>query len=165
MDRPAKRTRVAVALAAGLTALALAGGCAADETGVPGLAYRDLEFIEAGGVEPRPQASWFEPGDDLSGSDYRAAFTGDRIRDLTLEEDPERGWAGILLQLDDRGVEKLEELTASTVGEQVLVVLDGKVISAPIVREPVAEGVLYISGRPDEMRDLFARLNEPSATP
>ena len=50
------------------------------------------------------------------------------------------------LVLTDEGAEKFAEATAENVGEQISIVYDGEVISAPVVEEEIDGGTAYISG-------------------
>jgi len=51
----------------------------------------------------------------------------------------------VAIQLDDFAAEEWAELTAEHINGQLLIVLDGEVLSAPVVRETVTDGTLTIS--------------------
>jgi SecD/SecF fusion protein len=55
------------------------------------------------------------------------------------------GWA-VHFQLDFTGTKRFADLTSKHVGEPFAIVLDGKVISAPVIREPIVGGQGQISG-------------------
>ena len=55
------------------------------------------------------------------------------------------GWA-VHFQLDYTGTKRFADLTSKHVGEPFAIVLDGKVISAPVIREPIVGGQGQISG-------------------
>lgn len=55
------------------------------------------------------------------------------------------GWM-VHFQLDYTGTKRFADLTAKNVGTPFAIVLDGKVISAPVIREPIAGGQGQISG-------------------
>lgn len=50
------------------------------------------------------------------------------------------------MRLDARGARHLASVTQANVGRPLAVVLDGAVIAAPIIREPITRGTLQISG-------------------
>ena len=52
------------------------------------------------------------------------------------------------LRFDDAGARRLADHTGTHIGEPVAVVLDGAVISAPVIRERIAGGSITISGIP-----------------
>lgn len=53
----------------------------------------------------------------------------------------------VSLEFDKEGSKLFEEATAANVGKQIAIVLDGKVISAPVVQERISGGRAQISGR------------------
>lgn len=55
------------------------------------------------------------------------------------------GWI-VTFQLDFAGTTRFAELTSKNVGTPFAIVLDGKVISAPVIREPIVSGAGQISG-------------------
>jgi SecD/SecF fusion protein len=55
------------------------------------------------------------------------------------------GWI-VNFQLDYTGTKRFADLTAKHVGTPFAIVLDGKVISAPVIREPIVGGAGQISG-------------------
>jgi preprotein translocase subunit SecD len=67
----------------------------------------------------------------------------------------------VLLTLDDKGAKKLAKLTSTNVGNAMAIVLDGEVISAPIINEPILGGSLQVSGSftNDSARDLASALS------
>ncbi len=58
------------------------------------------------------------------------------------------------------GAKKFEDATTQSVGRPLAIVLDGKIISAPNVNEPIRGGRAQISGRfsPKEVQDLVIQL-------
>ena len=70
----------------------------------------------------------------------------------------EGGRPAVAIALTDAGAEKMRELSAAQVGQPIAMVLDGKLISAPIVRGTTGKDIV-ITGRgdgltPDEVRHL-----------
>jgi protein-export membrane protein SecD len=62
----------------------------------------------------------------------------------------------VSFKFDSRGARLFGDATRTNVGRRFAIVLDGKVISAPVIREPILGGSGQISGgfTPDEARDL-----------
>lgn len=52
----------------------------------------------------------------------------------------------VLISLTPEGATKLEELTTGLVGERLAIVVDGVVVSAPMVQEPITGGSVQVSG-------------------
>jgi preprotein translocase subunit SecD len=67
-------------------------------------------------------------------------------------------WA-IHLSLNSSGKEKFAALTGQYVGKQCAMILDGELVSAPLIRAPITEGkALIISDfTEDEARDIAGR--------
>lgn len=67
----------------------------------------------------------------------------------------------IVLNFDEEGAKLFEKITTENVGQPLAILLDGEVISSPVIREPIAGGVATITGQftPTEARDLVRNLN------
>lgn len=76
----------------------------------------------------------------------QAALTGDALSSATVRfgqmSEPVVG-----LQFNDEGAKKFAELTTNNVGKRLAIVLDGKVQSAPMIREAIPSGEAVITGR------------------
>ncbi|MFA5156386.1 MAG: protein translocase subunit SecD [Candidatus Omnitrophota bacterium] len=85
----------------------------------------------------------------------QAALTGGALSSATVRfgdmSEPVVG-----LQFNADGAKKFAELTAANVGRRLAIVLDGKVQSAPTIREAIPSGEAVISGRfsPEQAQDL-----------
>jgi SecD/SecF fusion protein len=77
-----------------------------------------------------------------------------------------KGW-GVSLQFSSEGGKLFGELTAAHVNERFAIMLDGVVMSAPNINEPIWGGTASITGRfkEQEARDLASVLENPLATP
>ena len=87
----------------------------------------------------------------------KAIVTGETVEDARLIITPQ-GEKAIGVKLDKSGTRKLADATAKGLGRRLAIVLDGQVISAPTVREPIEGGSLEISGFPGGADDLAADL-------
>jgi preprotein translocase subunit SecD len=67
----------------------------------------------------------------------------------------------VSLQFNDSGKSLFADLTAKNVGKRVAILLDGAIITAPTVQEPITDGKAIISGQftIEEAKILATRLN------
>jgi len=95
----------------------------------------------------------------------RPDLLGDRVRKAFPTYD-EQGW-GVALQLDREGANLFGQLTEAHVGKRFAIVLDGRVQSAPVIREPIYGGHASITGNftEEEVRNLASVLENPLQTP
>jgi SecD/SecF fusion protein len=94
----------------------------------------------------------------------RPDLLGDRVRKAFPTYD-EQGW-GVALQLDREGANLFGQLTEAHVGKRFAIVLDGRVQSAPVIREPIYGGHASITGdfTEEEVRNLASVLENPLQT-
>jgi len=87
----------------------------------------------------------------LVGSDLAESFTGFDSYQI----------AEVRLKLTSEGAKKFADITENNVGKQLAIILDGKVMSAPNIREPILSGQAQISGdfSMEEVRLLVSVLN------
>ncbi|PIU41536.1 MAG: protein translocase subunit SecD, partial [Candidatus Omnitrophica bacterium CG07_land_8_20_14_0_80_42_15] len=78
----------------------------------------------------------------------QAVLTGDSLVDASVQFS-QSGFNEpvVSLKFNPEGARKFSEITASNVGKRLAIVLDGKVQSAPSIREPIPSGEAVISGR------------------
>lgn len=95
----------------------------------------------------------------------RADITGDKVAAAYPFYDMQ-GW-GVSLKFDSVGAKQFGDLTAANVGNRLAIVLDGKVISAPVLQAAIYGGTAQITGRfkEKEVRDLASALENPLQTP
>jgi SecD/SecF fusion protein len=95
----------------------------------------------------------------------RPDLLGDRVRKAFPTYD-EQGW-GVALQLDREGANLFGQLTEAHVGKRFAIVLDGRVQSAPVIREAIYGGHASITGdfTEEEVRNLASVLENPLQTP
>ncbi|MGK7652815.1 protein translocase subunit SecD [Roseovarius sp. B08] len=91
-----------------------------------------LTLTEAGGVEISVVA--------------RPALDGELLADASATFDPESGAPLVQFRFDTEGARTFGELTQDLVGQRFAIVLDGEVISAPVIQEPILGGSGVISG-------------------
>ncbi len=76
----------------------------------------------------------------------RVMVSGDRLRSASGGFDPRTGQAVVNFVFDTRGATDFGNATKVNVGRLFAIVLDNKVISAPVIREPIIGGSGQISG-------------------
>lgn len=76
----------------------------------------------------------------------RAIITGEMLTDSQASFDGQTGEPVVSLRFDTTGSRRFGDVTSENVGRRFAIVLDGKVISAPVIREPILGGVGQISG-------------------
>lgn len=77
----------------------------------------------------------------------KAALAGDTIVNAKTEFSS-RGFGEpyVSLTLNPKGAQIFADLTAANVGKRLAIVLDGKIVSAPVIREAIPSGQAQISG-------------------
>ena len=84
-------------------------------------------------------------------SDYIAVkrqvnLTGDHLTDAHFSMTPDSGLPGVSIQFNTTGAKKFAEISAANIGRQFAMVLDNKVISAPVFNQAIPSGQAQISG-------------------
>lgn len=88
--------------------------------------------------------------------DKKVLMTGSAVADARVRPGTQLEGPYVELVLSDRGAREFETLTGENVGRNLAIVLDGKVFSAPTIREKIGGGRASITGSFDikEARDL-----------
>jgi SecD/SecF fusion protein len=76
----------------------------------------------------------------------RVAVSGERLLDAHAGFDPRTGEPIVSFRFDSAGARRFGEITRANVGRQFAIVLDGKVLSAPVIHEPILGGSGQIGG-------------------
>ena len=71
---------------------------------------------------------------------------GDQLTDAKQSFDPQTNEAVVSIQFDQQGGAKFAKLTSENVNKPFAIILDGKVLSAPNINEPILGGSAQISG-------------------
>lgn len=84
----------------------------------------------------------------------QGALAGDVVVDATQEF--EENEPSVFIQMNTEGARKWKRMTAESIGEQIAIVLDNQVYSAPVVRSEIPDGRSSISGNftIEEAQDL-----------
>ncbi|MDD4563158.1 MAG: protein translocase subunit SecD, partial [Syntrophomonadaceae bacterium] len=76
----------------------------------------------------------------------KVMVTGKRLKDAQARMSQGQEEAEVLIDFDKEGSRLFAEATAANVGKPIKIVIDGKVISAPTVQEPITDGSARITG-------------------
>ena len=64
-------------------------------------------------------------------------LTGEQLESATANRDPQYNQAQVIFQLNRRGGREFQRLTGAHIGDRIAIVLDGEVVSAPVVRDRI----------------------------
>ena len=76
----------------------------------------------------------------------RIILSGDNLLDAQPRMDSETNETIVTFTLDRVGAKRFGKATSTGIGKQLAIVLDGKIISAPVIRDTIASGSGQISG-------------------
>ena len=76
----------------------------------------------------------------------RIMVDGADLVDAQQSFDPQTGEPDVTFRFNLRGAQKFAQVTSENVGRPFAIVLDGKVISAPVIRSPITGGTGQITG-------------------
>lgn len=83
---------------------------------------------------------------DLLAVRKRILLTGEMLVDASAATNHDNGQWVVNFRFDDAGTKRFADTSRDNVGRRFAIVLDGKVISAPVIREPILTGSGQISG-------------------
>ncbi len=88
----------------------------------------------------------FDDGSETIAVSKRIILNGDNLVDAKPRMDTQNNETIVSFSLDRVGAKKFGRATTENVGKQLAIILDGKIISAPSIREPIVGGSGQISG-------------------
>ena len=88
----------------------------------------------------------FEDGSEEAIVSKRIILSGDNLVDAKPSMDTQSNETVVSFSLDRVGAKKFGKATSTGVGKRLAIVLDGKIISAPTVQEPIIGGSGQITG-------------------
>lgn len=74
-------------------------------------------------------------------------LTGTDLKDAQAAMRQDNGQCIVSLEFSDEGTKKFADATLANVGRQIAILLDGEVLTDPVVREPIMGGRAEISGQ------------------
>ncbi len=87
--------------------------------------------------------------EDEEGSEFvskRIILSGDNLLDAQPRMDSESNETVVTFTLDRVGAKRFGKATSTGIGRQLAIILDGKIISAPVIRDTISSGSGQISG-------------------
>ena len=79
--------------------------------------------------------------------DGNTVLTGTDLKDAQASTNPQTGQNVVNIEFSDEGAQKFADLTMKNVGRTIAILLDGEVLTAPNVREPILGGRAEITGQ------------------
>ncbi len=106
--------------------------------------------VEQGIAPPGSQIFPYAEGTDFAGSSIAVrrlgGIKGDSLTNAQQSVDPQTNEAVVSITFDQQGGAKFAKLTTENVNKPFAIILDGKVLSAPNINEPIRGGSAQISG-------------------
>lgn len=127
------------------------------------LTFHRVESVSAHGQERPPIGTIRVPAADED-IDYilqeRPLLQGERLVQANSSFDSQTRRPVVSFRFDEAGAKQFAKITTENVGRQFAIVLDGKVISAPTIQEPIIGGAGQITGNftPAQTTSLSALL-------
>ena len=88
----------------------------------------------------------YEDGTDEATVSKRIIISGDNLLDAQPQMDTQSNQTVVSFSLDRVGAKRFGKATSTGIGKQLAIVLDGMIISAPVIRDTIASGNGQISG-------------------
>jgi len=88
----------------------------------------------------------YEDGIEEASVSKRIIISGDNLLDAQPKMDTQTNQTIVSFSLDRVGAKRFGKATSTGIGKQLAIVLDGKIISAPVIRDTIASGSGQISG-------------------
>ena len=88
----------------------------------------------------------FENSTEQASVSKRIIISGENLLDAQPKMDTQTNQTIVSFTLDRVGAKRFGKATSTGIGKQLAIVLDGKIISAPVVRDTIASGSGQISG-------------------
>ena len=88
----------------------------------------------------------YEDGTEEALVSKRIILSGDNLLDAQPRMDTQNNETVVSFSLDRVGAKRFGKATSTGIGKQLAIVLDGKIISAPVIRDAIVSGSGQISG-------------------
>ncbi len=86
---------------------------------------------------------------EFKDEDGNTLLTGTDLKDAQAAMNQQNNQCVVNLEFSDEGAKKFADATLANVGRQIAILLDGEVLTDPVVREPILGGRAEISGQRD----------------
>ncbi|MBQ7705244.1 MAG: protein translocase subunit SecD [Selenomonadaceae bacterium] len=84
---------------------------------------------------------------EFKDEDGNTLLTGTDLKDAQAAMNQQNNQCVVNLEFSDEGAKKFADATLANVGRQIAILLDGEVLTDPVVREPILGGRAEISGQ------------------
>ncbi|AKF02906.1 SecDF P1 head subdomain-containing protein [Sandaracinus amylolyticus] len=121
----------------------------------PSLAIR---MVAVEGAEGEVLPRWSGETDELLAVEHGVVVESRNIRHVRLLEAAD-GSRILVLDLDDTGRSRLHEASTLHVGRRLAIVVDGRIVAAPIIRTPLTEGEAYVAVPEPDLERAFEVLS------
>ena len=88
----------------------------------------------------------YEDSDGTLGVNKRIVLSGNNLISAKPSFDSRNNQSTVVISLDRAGSKKFARTTKDNVGKRLAIILDNKIISAPVINEPILSGNSVISG-------------------
>jgi preprotein translocase subunit SecD len=106
--------------------------------------------VARGVVPPGSQIVPYAPGTPFEGTSIAVrrlgGIRGDSLTNAVQSFDPQTNAAVVNITFNSDGSQRFARLTTENVNRQFAIILDGEVLSAPVINEPILGGTAVISG-------------------
>lgn len=118
-------------------------------------------LLEFKTVKPDTDLSTATTSEEIAAALVDTGLTGQYVTRAVIEFNPQNNEPVVAVTFNDQGKELFAQITKANIGAPVAILLDGSIISMPIVREEINGGTAQISGnfRLAEARQLVKDLN------
>ncbi len=128
-------------------------------------AQMNFHMVDDSGAQTRPGYSPLPARDGGTVMvEDRVAVSGDHLVQAASSIDPQTGQPVVTFRFDTAGAVAFGKITADNIGKPFAIVLDGQVLTAPVIQQAIMGGSGQISGRftMDETQTLAVLLNSGS---
>jgi preprotein translocase subunit SecD len=132
---------------------------------VPGVfaIHREVRPIERCPAEQPPGMACLPDRDEGRGAYVllvEPALVGDVLAEVGMSVDP-GGYPALTIRFRADAARRFGELTTRALGQPLAIVIDGEVIIAPVVREPILGGSAVLTGTEEDIALWAAMLGRP----
>ncbi len=118
-------------------------------------------YLEAGKDDPKTRELSFADSKETFRAELFPCLTEDAVLEAKVVADPARNMPSVEVTLTEGGKKRFAQLTQDAIGRRLGIVVDGKVVSAPIIRAPIVGGKARVDGHftLEEAEAIVGRLN------
>lgn len=144
-----------LARASALAALALLAACGVG-TYRSGRVTGELEMrLVASDGPGEPLRRWFT--DETLRVEDEPFVQTEHVREVQLENLPDGG-RQLVLYLNEVGAQRLAEVTQAHEGRRLAIVVDRRIVAAPVIRGAITDGVAALSVPDEHVEEVFGAL-------